>query len=442
MGLVIREATHADAGFVLDLMDVALGPYYGGDHRAHGERILSTHLSGGQDRLGYFSFEQKMFVAEVAGTRAGLIHVVGKRQGTYKISPLIVAPDHRGTGGIGSALLRFAEQYAASHGARQMYCTVAEQNSTALQFFKKNGYIESGTSDSHYKPGITEVMLYKLFTSPDAEERFDRPNISVVGYEERHEAQVRDLLLAHLPRYFRGIDASWVDALFSGYARRDSKDINAKYKLIFVAVDRTDTVLGVVGATPKKGEPIKLMPFLATTLPAFAALLADIPFALKEHGRKVYIHITPTVDETIALQERGWRIDAVMPGGYHDDHVTQQWSLNIERDDFMRMMRVKRTFLDLIKKGQKTLEVRVGYDSINTIKVGERITFSSRTEAQVVRVADIRRYPTFEEMLKVENAAAIAPGVPPAQVLPLLKEIYPPDRERLGVVVLEIQPEH
>lgn len=60
-------------------------------------------------------------------------------------------------------------------------------------------------------------------------------------------------------RFFRGVDDEWVDALYRGYARRGVGEVNAKYKLIFVAVDRDDHVLGVTGATPKKGEPIKLM---------------------------------------------------------------------------------------------------------------------------------------------------------------------------------------
>lgn len=437
----IREAKEEDFEVVMNLMDTALAPYYGGDHQAHARRIFSTHIAGGKDDIGHFSFEQKMFMITLNDTPAGMINLVGKRQGTYKISPIVIAPEYQGKRGLGSTLLEFAEKYAKDKGARQMYCTVAEQNNSALQFFIKKGYIVAGRSDSHYKLGITEVMLYKLFVTPDFEERFDRPNISVLPCEGSHEPQIRKLLLEALPRHFRGIDSSWVDALFRGYRRRDLRDVNLKYKLIYVAVDRENAVVGVVGTTPKKGEPIKVMPLIATTLPAFVALISDIPHLLKPYGHKLYIHITPSVEETIALQQRGWKLDAAMPSGYHDNHVTQQWSLDVGGNDFMRLMRTKQRFLDLIKGKQKTLEVRVGYGSIKTIQPGERIRFTSRSQTQVVRIKDIRHYPTFEEMMNYEQASRIVPGMTKQQVLDLLKEIYPPDRETLGVVVLDIQPE-
>jgi ASC-1-like (ASCH) protein/GNAT superfamily N-acetyltransferase len=437
--ICIREAQEEDSQFVMKLMDVALSPYYGGDHLAHAKRIFATHMSGGKDQIGHFSFEQKMFIITVDGTQAGMIHLVGKRQGTYKISPIIVAPQFQGKQGLGSILVEFAEKYAREKEARQMYCTVAEQNNGALQFFIRKGYIVAGRSDSHYKPGITEVMLYKLFLTRDYEEKFDAPNISVLPCEKIHEPQVRELLLKTLPRHFGGIDSTWVDALFSGYRRLDSHDINLKYKLIYVAVERENTVLGIVGATPKKGEPIKVMPFIASTLPAFVALLTDVPYFLKPYGRKLYIHIIPSVQETIALQRRGWKLDAAMPAAYHDEHVTQQWSLNIEGENFMRFIRVKQRFLDLIKDGTKTLEVRVAYDSIGNIQPGERIRLSSQTQSQIIRVKDVRRYRTFHEMLESEDPNHIAPGLTKQEVLELLRKIYPPDREKLGVIVLDMQ---
>lgn len=438
-GADIREARREDWEFVAKLMDTALGPYYGGNHRDHAKRIFTTHLSGGKDQMGYFSIEQKMFILTLSNIPVGMIHIVGKRQRTYKISPLIVVPQYRGKHGLGTMLLEFAEKYARDRGARQMYCTVAKQNNGALQFFIRKGYIIAGQSDSHYKPGITEIMLYKLFVNHGFEEKFDRPNISVFPCEEFHEPQIRQLLTNILPKYFKGIDLEWIDALFNGYKRRNSQDVNLKYKLIYVAVDRSNNVLGVAGATPKKGEPIKIMPFIATTLPAFVALLADIPFALKPYGRKLYMHITPSVEETIALQQRGWRIDAVLPAAYNDNHITQQWSLDIEGKQFMRLMRVKQRYLNLIKDEKKTLEVRIGYDNIKTIQSGEHIRFASRTDTQIVRVRGIRRYLNFAEMIASEEASRIVPGLAKQEVLKLLREIYPPQLESLGVVVLDIQ---
>ena len=437
----IREAKKEDFYFVTELMHEALEPYYGGDHKAHARRIFSTHISGGKDQIGHFSYEQKMFIITLDDVPAGMIHIVGKRQGTYKISPIIVVPEYQGTYGLGKILLEFVENYAKNKGARQIYCTVARENNRALQFFIRNGYIIAGQSDSHYKLGITEVMLYKLFLSSNFDEKFDRPNISVHPMADVYEPQVRRLLLNTLPKDFGGIGSKWVDALFNGYKRRNSGDINVKFKLIYVAVDRDNIVLGVAGATPKKGKPIKVMPFVATNLPSFMALLTDVPYRLKPYGHKLYIHITPSVEETIALQRRGWKLDAVLPAGYHKDRVTQQWSFDIIDEDFMRSIRTKKTYLDAIKNGEKTLEIRVSYENIKNIQLGDRIKFCSHADTVVTHVNDIRKYPTFKSMLEYENPSRIIPKKDKSEILKILQDIYQPKLEELGVIVLDIQVE-
>ncbi len=437
----IREATADDLSFVESLMDEALAPYYGGDHRAHAQRIFTTHISGGKDSLGFFSTEQKMVILEHNQKLAGIVHLVGKRQETYKISPLIVARAFQGKLGLGSALVQHAENYARATGARQLYCTVAEENKSALQFFLRKGFTPAGRSHSHYKDGITETMLYKLLVSPDEEQNLDRPHISVTAAAPQYYEQIRRLLLDNLPAHFRDIDSHWVDSLFLGYERRDSNDINQKYKLLYAALDRTGAVLGVAGATPKKGLPIKVMPLIATNLSAFVALTVEIPYLLKVYGRKLYIHLVPTVEETEVLQQHGWKLDAALPAAYHPAHVTQQWSLDLSKVFSMRIMRVKDVYLGLIAQKRKTLEVRVAYDSVKSIQPGERIRLVSRNREVIIRVNDIRRYPSFDAMLAKEDAPRIVPDLSHAEVAKVLKEIYPQDRERLGVLVLDITPE-
>ncbi len=201
----IREAVREDSPFVKQIMDESLSNYYDGDHCAHAQRILSTHLQGGLDHVGHFSDVQKMFIAMYRDQQAGMVHLVGKKQGTFKISPLIIVSDLRGSLGIGSCLLAFAEQYAQSHDARQMYCTVAEQNTSAHQFFLRKGYIVAGRSHSHYKPGITETMMYRLFLSESVLSCLDQPSISVVPFNEKiHGHEARKLMLSRLPGHFYG----------------------------------------------------------------------------------------------------------------------------------------------------------------------------------------------------------------------------------------------
>jgi ASC-1-like (ASCH) protein/ribosomal protein S18 acetylase RimI-like enzyme len=439
---LIRPAEINDFEWVADLMHTSLEPYYGGDHRAHAKRILDAHIDGGHDRVGFFSFEQKMFILEVENKRAGILHLVGKRQSTYKISPLILAPEFQGIGGLGTTLLDYAENHAREHEARQLYCTVAEKNNLAMQFFLRKGFIRAGSSDSHYKNDITETMLYKPLHGESKILSLDQIHVSVLPLEKvdpKAKEEVAKLLLEKLPNSFEGITDEWVTALFNGYERRNTSDINLKYKLIFVALDSDGCVIGVAGATPKKGSPIKIMPFIATNTVAFEALLIDIPHQLVLYGHKLYTHINPTPEEVVSLQRLGWKLDAALPNAYYLGVTTQQWSINI-KETLMRTLRIKQRFFNLIKSGKKTLEVRVGYDTINHIQSGEQINLVTHTSQLSVRVSAIRRYSNFKEMLLSEKFSSIAPDVSSSEeLLTLLKNIYPPHKEQLGVVVFEIK---
>lgn len=438
--VVIMMARSSDFKFIENLMQSALEPYYGGDHRAHAKRIFDAHVAGGVDSLGFFSFEQRMFIAEANGEQTGMLHLVGKRQSTYKISPLIVVPEFQGRFGIGRRLLEYAENYVRQQQARQLYCTVAEQNVAALQFFLRNGFIKAGSSDSHYKTGMTETMLYKPLYGTSKIMSLDQLHVSVLPFDETNKEmkeQVSRLLLDKLQNSFEGITDDWVRALFDGYSRRKTLDINTKYKLIYVAMDNAGRVIGVAGATPKKGSPIKLMPFIASNAVAFDALLIDTPHQLAPYGHKLYVHINPTAGEVVSLQRLCWKLDAAMPSAYYPGVITQQWSLDIG-ETTMRTMRIKQRFYNLIYSGKKTLEVRVGYDTINRIQIGEHIRLVTHTGSFEVRVNDIRRYQSFGEMLNVESWERIAPdSKSKEEVLSLLGQIYTKNKEGLGVIVLE-----
>lgn len=436
--VVIREAEGGDFEWVADLMVRVLSPFYDGDHRAHARRIFDTHMEGGIDRVGHFSAGQHMFIAEVGGLQVGLIHVVEKKQETVKISPLIVSTDYRGKLGIGSMLLERAEEYARSLGARQIYCTVASPNKMALGFFLRKGFYVTGTAKDHYKLGIDEHMLYKQLAD---EQGFDSPHVSVVPFdEEKHADGVRTLILQKMGADFIGVDDDWVDALFAGYHRRNSADVNAKYKIIYVA-ESGGEVVGVAGATPKKGDPIKLMPLVASTEEAFEALVIDLQSLLVDYGHKLYVHLVPASWQVAALQRHGWNLEGVFPGGYSPNSVVQQWGLNFNKEgDPVRKMRIKRPYFDAIMAGTKTLEVRVGYDSIKRLKAGELLQLETSQKSDVVRIKAVRVYRDFADMLAAEDWKQIVPQVNTREdALQLLREIYPPAKEQLGIYVLEIR---
>lgn len=102
-------------------------------------------------------------------------------------------------------------------------------------------------------------------------------------------------------------------------------------------------------------------------------------------------------------------------------------------------MRVKDRFLRYIQEGSKDLEVRVGYDTIREIRVGEFVEFTSRTRTVLVRVTDVREYADIRQMLEREDPERILPHYTKPELERLLHEIYPPAKESLGVFVFQIQ---
>jgi HAD superfamily hydrolase (TIGR01662 family) len=96
---------------------------------------------------------------------------------------------------------------------------------------------------------------------------------------------------------------------------------------------------------------------------------------------------------------------------------------------------VREPYLTQILAGRKTIEVRVGYDNILRLQPGDRLKLNDR---HLVTVRRVGRYATFEELLAHEDPAAIAPDLPPDELLGALQAIYPPEKEALGAVALEI----
>lgn len=96
---------------------------------------------------------------------------------------------------------------------------------------------------------------------------------------------------------------------------------------------------------------------------------------------------------------------------------------------------VREPYLSQILAGRKTVEVRVGYDNILRLRPGDRLKLN---DEHTVIIQRIGRYADFEEMLAHEDPVAIAPDLPPGELLDALREIYPPDRESLGAVAMEV----
>lgn len=176
-------------------------------------------------------------------------------------------------------------------------------------------------------------MLYKPLNQSAA---LDLSDISIVPFDEKkHAVAARQLILSRVGSDFNGVDDTWVDALFASYQRRESRDVNAKYKLIFIA-EQDRKVVGVVVATPKKGQPIKIMPLVAKSETVFEVLVANLPQLLAGYGRKLYVHLIPEPWQIACLQRHGWTIEGLFPEGYALDVTVQQWGLRIKKRDIKK----------------------------------------------------------------------------------------------------------
>jgi ASC-1-like (ASCH) protein len=96
---------------------------------------------------------------------------------------------------------------------------------------------------------------------------------------------------------------------------------------------------------------------------------------------------------------------------------------------------IKDEYLEWILSGRKRVEVRVAYSNIARLQPGDELLLNGKHRFFIRRVG---RYESFEQLLREEEAQKIAPGIPEGELLEALREIYPTEKEALGVIALEI----
>lgn len=102
---------------------------------------------------------------------------------------------------------------------------------------------------------------------------------------------------------------------------------------------------------------------------------------------------------------------------------------------------LRKPYLKLIADGIKTVEVRVGYPKIRRIQIGHELTFASGEDTVVTRVKRVTEYDSFETLLDHEDAVAIGGDLGESRddLLAVIREIYPPEKEKLGVLAIQIE---
>jgi ASC-1-like (ASCH) protein len=102
-------------------------------------------------------------------------------------------------------------------------------------------------------------------------------------------------------------------------------------------------------------------------------------------------------------------------------------------------MGIYKRYFDLIAAGRKTVEIRVNDSSRKKIAVGSLVRFTCREEEVLTRVTKVARYASFEEMFEHEAVESVNPTASREDQLRNIRQIYPPEREALGVVALGIE---
>lgn len=102
-------------------------------------------------------------------------------------------------------------------------------------------------------------------------------------------------------------------------------------------------------------------------------------------------------------------------------------------------MGVYKRYFDLIASGEKTTEIRVDDSSRKRLKESDPLRFKCRDEEVLTRINRNARYVDFDEMFDHEPSSSVNPIASKADQLRNIREIYPPEREALGVVAIGVE---
>ncbi|MFE4669355.1 ASCH domain-containing protein [Streptomyces sp. NPDC056716] len=108
----------------------------------------------------------------------------------------------------------------------------------------------------------------------------------------------------------------------------------------------------------------------------------------------------------------------------------------------VRELHLYRQYFDLVTAGTKTIEVRVKYPHLADLAAGDIIRFRIKgtDKTYEVKVERVTEYPDFEALLDTEGPANVNPTATREHQLASIRAIYPPEKEALGALAIEIGP--
>ncbi|MFJ9564490.1 ASCH domain-containing protein [Streptomyces fuscichromogenes] len=107
----------------------------------------------------------------------------------------------------------------------------------------------------------------------------------------------------------------------------------------------------------------------------------------------------------------------------------------------VRELNLYREYFDLVAAGAKTIEVRVRYPHLADLAAGDVIRFRIKgtDETCEVKAQRVTEYADFEALLDGEGPSHINPTATRDEQLANIRVIYPPEKEALGALAIEIR---
>jgi len=152
-----RPTTPADVPHLVPLT-AATGVFNDLEVRTLGE-VFKDYFKSAYEEEGH-----RCFTADGPAGPTGFVYVAPDEMtvGAWELWWIVVGKPYHGKG-LGGELLRFAEQYVRSHGARVM---TLDTSSTpdylpTHKFYEKYGYKLVGTLPEYYRDGDDKVIFWK-----------------------------------------------------------------------------------------------------------------------------------------------------------------------------------------------------------------------------------------------------------------------------------------
>jgi ribosomal protein S18 acetylase RimI-like enzyme len=144
--MTIRPAQTSDASSLSNLGIKVFSETYGFKIPPN---ILRTHL---QENLSIESFRNSLnasenfFVAEIEDSLIGFIRLRKYTKGILELDKFYVSSDYHGQG-VAKKLFEAGLEWARTQGFHTMRLVVWKENSRAVRFYQKNGFVVCGQQD-------------------------------------------------------------------------------------------------------------------------------------------------------------------------------------------------------------------------------------------------------------------------------------------------------